>query len=113
MTTLFTMGEYAKEDDWKERANGGYMGSPAMVIHFAAYARVSLIPLSQVYICSDYGRDSAITIARIRLLEVAGRTVQRRRMDKSSGSNRGVKYIGRDSEGGCAKTDFSGRKNGS
>ena len=42
LTSLFNMGEYAREDDWKERANGGYLGTPAMVIHFAAYARVSL-----------------------------------------------------------------------
>ena len=41
LTTLFDMGEYGKKDDPKERVNGGYLGSPAMVIHFAAYARVS------------------------------------------------------------------------
>ncbi len=41
LTTLFNMGEYGKEDDWRDRKNGGYLGSPSMVVHFAAYARVS------------------------------------------------------------------------
>ncbi|CAD6589610.1 MAG: hypothetical protein TREMPRED_005443 [Tremellales sp. Tagirdzhanova-0007] len=44
LTSLFNMGEYAREDDWKERANGGYLGTPAMVIHFAAYARDMIVP---------------------------------------------------------------------
>jgi len=41
LTTLFDMGEYGKEDDPEERGNGGYLGTPGMVVHFGAYARVS------------------------------------------------------------------------